>query len=270
MAQQIIGGAQRLDKASTQTSALRQLLITRLSLGILVLLGSMLAFVSLSWDIQWHSFVGRDRTLTPPHVFMLSSIVVCGFAALASVLFETIWARRHAEVKQQMTVFAGFFAAPLGMYITGYAALNSAAAFPLDQYWHTLYGIDVAIWAPFHIMVISGLALMAFGTVYTLASVANLASRLQELKLKRLAYAGIIFALGTALGMFTVMTVEGVDADNVAQLGFATLDLFPLLEGFLLASLLGAIALAFPWRWAATSAGAPRAATTTATARTTT
>jgi hypothetical protein len=38
-------------------------------------------------------------------------------------------------------------------------ALLSAIAFPLDNYWHQLYGLDVTIWSPFHVMIISGMVL---------------------------------------------------------------------------------------------------------------
>jgi hypothetical protein len=128
-----------------------------------------------------------------------------------------------------------------------------AVAFPVDQYWHTLYGIDVTIWAPFHIMAISGLALVALGAVYTLVSVAKMATSLNAVKEKRVASIGAVIAMATSLATFSVLAAEGIDPDKFLQLGFTSIDLFPFLQGLLLSTLLLAIAYALPWKWAATS-----------------
>ncbi len=253
MAQQIVGRQQTLRSASAYAPSIHALLFLRLTLSLVLLLGSVISFFALSWDIQWHTFIGRDRTLTPPHVLMLSGIALAGLAALASVITESVWARRNLQMKTRLTPFAGLFAAPLGTYIAGYAALNSAAGFPLDQYWHTLYGIDVTIWAPFHIMVIAGLALIAFGVAYSFASLINMATSLQAVRTKRVATIGLLVAFATSLCIFSVLVVEGIGPDKFIQLGFTSFSLFPVLEGLLLAGLLGAVAYAVPWRWAATS-----------------
>jgi hypothetical protein len=154
---------------------------------------------------------------------------------------------------QQFTPFAGLFSGPLGAYIVGYAALNSAVAFPLDTYWHTLYGIDVTLWAPFHIMIISGMALMAFGSVYILASAAHLATRLHARKAERSAYLGIIGAFAASLSLFTLLTAEGVGPDRSVSLGFVSFSLFPVLTALLLGCMLGGAVYALPRKWVATS-----------------
>jgi hypothetical protein len=225
----------------------------RLTCGLTTLLGAVISFFALSWDVQWHTFVGRDRTLTPPHILLLSGYALCGIAALVAVIVETQWVKNNQAMEKRYTSFANRFAAPLGIYITGYAALNGALAFPVDQYWHTLYGIDVTIWAPFHIMAISGLALMALGAVYTLVSVAKMATSLNAVKEKRVASIGAVVAMATSLAAFTVLAAEGIDPDKFIQLGFTSIDLFPFLQGLLLSTLLLAIAYALPWKWAATS-----------------
>src|SRR3984893_2344080 len=254
MAQRILGGTTSVQSNSTaRTLSLHAVVTVRLIFGLLLLFGSVISFLALSWDIQWHTFVGRDRTLTPPHVMMLSGIALSGIAALGAVVIETIWVKRNQAMAKRSTLFAGLFAAPLGAYIAGYAALNAAVAFPLDQYWHTLYGIDVKIWAPFHIMVISGLALIAFGTAYMLASVANLATSIQAVKAKLVAYTGIIVAFAISLALFMIMVVSGIDPDTFLNLGFTSIGLYPLLAGLLLGCLLVGVAYAVRWKWAATS-----------------
>lgn len=253
MAQQSIGKTNSLSNATSQTPSLYAVLWLRLACGLTTLLGALISYFALSWDIQWHTFVGRDRTLTPPHILLLSGIVVCGIGALVAVIVETQWVKNNQALKQYSTAFANRFAAPLGIYISGYAALNMAVAFPVDQYWHTLYGIDVTVWAPFHIMAISGLGFMALGAVFTLVSVAKMATSLHANQEKRAAYSGAVVAMATSLATLSVLTAEGIDPDKFIQLGFTSIDLFPVLQGLLLGALLVATAYALPWRWAATS-----------------
>jgi uncharacterized membrane protein len=102
-------------------------------------------------------------------------------------------------------------------------------------------------------MAIAGLALMALGAVYTLVSVAKLSTSLHAVKEKRVAYVGAVTAMATSLATFSVLSAEGIDPDKFLQLGFTSIDLFPVLQGLLLATLLLAIAYALPWKWAATS-----------------
>lgn len=253
MAQHSIGKTNERSHVTSQASSLYALLRLRLACGLTTLLGAIITYFALSWDIQWHAFVGRDRTLTPPHVFLLSGIVVCSIGALVAVLVETQWVKSNQAIKQRSTIFANRFAAPLGIYMSGYAALNMAVAFPVDQYWHTLYGIEVTLWAPFHIMVISGLGFMALGAVYTFVSVAKLATSLHANPQKRAAYSGAVVAMATALATLSLLTVEGIDPNMFIQLGFTSIDLFPVLQGLLLGALLVASVYALPWRWAATS-----------------
>jgi hypothetical protein len=253
MAQHTVGRTDALSPSSSHAPSLHAVLILRLTGGLVALLGALISFFGTSWDIQWHTFVGRDRTLIPPHEMMLAGITIGGIAALTVIITETIWARRYKSMAQQFTPFAGLFSGPLGAYIVGYAALNSAVAFPLDTYWHTLYGIDVTLWAPFHIMSISGMALMAFGSVYMLASAAHLAARLHARKEERSASIGMIVAFATSLSLFTLLVAEGSSLDRSVSLGFASFSLFPVLAALLLGCMLGGAAYALPWRWVATS-----------------
>src|SRR5262245_57254424 len=81
-----------------------------------------------AWDVQWHVSVGRDRLFTAPHVLMLVGIGLAGLSNLAKLLVA------RSRVSS-------------GTVLSGLGALFAALAFVLDDYWHALYGIDVAIWA---------------------------------------------------------------------------------------------------------------------------
>jgi len=253
MAQHTVGRTDALSPSSSHAPSLHAVLVLRLTGGLVALFGAIISFVGTSWDIQWHTLIGRDRTLIPPHEMMLAGITLGGIAALTVIITETIWARRYKSMAQEFTPFAGLFSGPLGAYIVGYAALNSAVAFPLDTYWHTLYGIDVTLWAPFHIMIISGMALMAFGSVYILASAAHIAARLEARKAERSAYLGMIGAFAASLSLFALLVSQGSSPHNSIPLGFASFSLYPVLTALLLGCLLGGAVYALPRKWVATS-----------------
>ncbi|MBV8694328.1 MAG: hypothetical protein JO125_12185 [Chloroflexi bacterium] len=253
MTQAIGTNSPALHSSLSVQRSLRSVWTLRLALGMVVLLGAVICFLGTSWDIQWHTFIGRDRTLIPPHLMILGGIGLDGVAALIGVIIETLWARQRADFAKYSTDFAGLFNASLGAYIVGFGALDAAAAFPLDAYWHSLYGIDVTIWAPFHVMSITGMGLMAFGATYMFISAAHLASADGAHGMKCTAYLGVIIAASTLVSIFTFLLYNALDPEGMLNLGFATINVFPFLQGLLLSIVLVAVVTAVPWRWVATS-----------------
>jgi hypothetical protein len=221
-------------------AAMSRVWAARLTLGFAMLAGAMLFFLGTSWDIQWHSYIGRDRTLIPPHIVMLAGVTLSGVAALVTVVSESIAARGNALLAEHSTAFATGFQSSLGAYLAGFAALTAAIAFPLDSYWHSLYGIDVAIWAPFHIMFIVGMALVALGAAYTLASTAHVAARIDAPGGALVAQIGVIAALATQLCLLTLLLFDAIRGP-----------LYPIMGSFLGGWVLVAARYAVPWRWSA-------------------
>src|SRR5581483_369695 len=229
-----LGRIETIGSTLSPAYSLRALWILRLVLGNLILLGSIITTLGVSWDIQWHSFVGRDRTLIPPHEMMLGGILLSGCVALVVVCLETAWTRRNPLLANDSTSFANFFHSGLGAYIAGFAALDAAIAFPLDAYWHALYGIDVSIWAPFHVMILGGAALVPLGATYMLVSAARLATRSGDHKTAHLGYLSAIIALGTTMAVFTYLLADSVDRQGTIGLGGGTfVNVFPFLAGLL-------------------------------------
>ena len=124
------------------------------------------------WDREWHFYVGRDQFWTPPHTLIYSCVTGAGLIALAIVLIDTVrYVKGMAGVDDTSTVpIFKIFHAPLGFVIAGFGALQALVAAPLDNYWHNLYGIDVALWAPFHMMGVTGAMVGNLGMVYIFAS----------------------------------------------------------------------------------------------------
>ncbi len=225
----------------------------RLVLGYIAMFGALIFLLGTSWDIQWHQYIGRDRTLIPPHIMMLSGVALSGIAGLTAIVIESMWARRSSVVASGSTNFSDVFYGPIGAYIVGFAALNAAVAFPLDSYWHALYGIDVAIWAPFHIMFGFGMATVGLGAVYMLASAANLARSRGDRKAARWANLGVVIAFAVMMSIFTLLLFDSIEVKNFVNLGFTEMSLFPLLAGIMVTTTLVAAVSIVPWRWAATA-----------------
>src|SRR5438876_7907688 len=170
-------GTAVFNDSTTLARSLRTVSTWRLVLGLTALLGTIIFLEGTSWDIQWHSYIGRDRTLIPPHIMMLSGVALSGISGLLTVLIESWWARRNKIIMQYSSRFAEIFSGPFGAYIVGYTALTAAVAFPLDAYWHPLYRIDEAIWAPFHVMFVASMGIVALGAVYLSITAPHLSSR---------------------------------------------------------------------------------------------
>ena len=128
------------------------------------------------WDREWHAYVGRDQFWTPPHTLIYSCVAGVGLMAFALVLIETFRYRRGiaGASDSSMVRVLWFFHAPLGFVITGFGALLALIAAPLDNYWHELYGIDITLWAPFHMMGVTGGMIGIVGMIYVFASEAAL------------------------------------------------------------------------------------------------
>jgi hypothetical protein len=131
-----------------------------------------LAALGLAWDIQWHRWLGRDAFLTPPHLIIYTGAVGAGLICILVVLVETerYWRRVPGVDETSTFSFLGIFHAPLGFFLAGFGALTMALAAPLDNYWHQLYGVDVTLWSPFHMMGLIGAGIAYLGSTYALAA----------------------------------------------------------------------------------------------------
>jgi hypothetical protein len=95
-----VDGTAVFTDATSLVRSLRAVSTLRLILGLTALLGAIIFLEGTSWDIQWHTFIGRDRTLIPPHLMMLSGVALSGISGLLSVLIESWWARRTTSMAQ--------------------------------------------------------------------------------------------------------------------------------------------------------------------------
>lgn len=212
--------------AGQPAKSVRDLARLRLITGLTLILVSLVGLFGGDWDIQWHALIGRDRTFTPPHDMILIGIGLSGIVALVAILIETRWAGRQHELRQYTTDFLGLLHSSLGLYLVGFGAVCSAVAFPLDTYWHSLYGVDVSLWAPFHTMIYMGGVLGTFGMIYLLLSAAHLAH--QDRATATISYAGVVALLGILLSKFSTFLTPAISGHTL-NLSFVSVNLFPFL-----------------------------------------
>lgn len=236
-----------------EVRGIRDLARLRLGSGFLLTLIALVGLLGGDWDIQWHAVVGRDRTFTPPHDLILLGIGLAGIVALGGILIETAWTRRHPDLRSYSSDFLGVLRSSLGLYLVGFGAVCSAVAFPLDTYWHALYGIDVSLWAPFHTMIYMGGVLSGFGTLYLLISAAHLSELARERWTTWFSYAGVVVTLGLLLSKFGTFLTPALTGHNLS-LGPLILNFFPFLMALTSIFVCMLAIRLIPWTGAATLA----------------
>ncbi|MDX3659956.1 hypothetical protein PV646_21870 [Streptomyces sp. ID05-26A] len=139
-----------------------------------VLGGTLISLIGLTWDIQWHSDVGPDTFFTLPHLFLYAGSAISGLASLAVVLLTTANSKRDKEVDpvvggRAVGVFGRTFAAPVGYLVSGIGAALFLVYGLWDQWWHGLYGFDAVIDSPPHIGLLLSISITMVGAVMIFA-----------------------------------------------------------------------------------------------------
>ncbi len=160
------------------------------------------ALFGMYWDISLHIDNGRDAgpLANPAHYFILTGlfgIFTAGFIAMVL----------PRERPSTVAVRIGRdWWAPLGGVLICACGAFSLIGFPLDDVWHRLFGQDVTLWGPTHLMLIGGAAMTLVGiavlTVEGLRANAALPERRQEARLTRSARA-VALTGGLMLGLST-------------------------------------------------------------------
>jgi len=117
------------------------------------------ALFGMYWDISLHIDNGRDPgpLANPAHYFILAGlfgIFTAGFAAM--VLPRKRPSRVAIRLGQEWW-------APLGGVLICACGAFSLIGFPLDDVWHRIFGQDVTLWGPTHLMLIGGAAMTLIG-----------------------------------------------------------------------------------------------------------
>lgn len=120
-------------------------------------LGSLSGLIGVYWDISWHIDIGRDTFFSPPHNFIYLSMLIALFVSIYGLISDRRASPLHIRVGR-VHLHPGLLIVAVG------AALELFFA-PADELWHRLFGADVTLWAPMHLIGVSGLILYTFGSL---------------------------------------------------------------------------------------------------------
>ena len=134
--------AQRATTGTVRTSYRRSLIVATV-LAMLMRFGAF-------WDAQWHWSVGRDSFFIPPHLMIYTGTALIGLLSLVMAWNSSVRRGRMSAI------FWSWITQLLGV-----ALMVSAA--PFDDLWHRLYGLDVTIWSPPHLVGIVGAWIIDLG-----------------------------------------------------------------------------------------------------------
>src|SRR5919112_1211343 len=128
--------------------------------AILTTVSLLVALLGMLWDISLHIGVGRDEgpLANPAHfliLFGLFGVFAGGVLACAMPLDE--------EPGPSAVRFLRGWDVPVGGIILTAAGAYALLGFPLDDVWHRLFGQDVTLWGPTHLMLIGGAGLSIVG-----------------------------------------------------------------------------------------------------------
>ena len=166
----------------------------------------LIAVVGMYWDISLHIDNGRDAgpLANPAHYLILIGL----YGTLLSGVMTMALAKTRPG-STSLRVGSGLWLPVGGLLITACGAF-ALTGFPLDDLWHRLFGQDVTLWGPTHLMLIGGASLATLGGMALTAEAVSSLGRDPEREgpkplyvLRRaLLVGGFLVALSTFQGEF--------------------------------------------------------------------
>jgi hypothetical protein len=119
----------------------------------------LVALLGMYWDISLHIDVGRDPgpLANPAHYLILA-----GLFGIFSAGYFAICLPKERPGPAAVHI-AGDWYAPVGGALIAACGAFALIGFPLDDIWHRLFGQDVTLWGPTHLMLIGGAAMTLIG-----------------------------------------------------------------------------------------------------------
>ena len=119
----------------------------------------VIALFGMLWDISLHIADGRDEgpLANPAHYFILVGL----FGVLAAGFLSMVLPRERPS--STAVRIRGDWYAPLGGVLITACGAFALIGFPLDDVWHRMFGQDVTLWGPTHLMLIGGAAMTIVG-----------------------------------------------------------------------------------------------------------
>ena len=127
---------------------------------VLATLSLLTALVGMYWDISLHIGRGRDPgpLANPAHYPILFGLFGIFAAGVLGIAMPLDGPAGSASVRLREG-----WNAPVGALLLAGAGGYALIGFPLDDIWHRLFGQDVTLWGPTHLMLIGGAGLSLIG-----------------------------------------------------------------------------------------------------------
>src|SRR3954467_983129 len=121
-------------------------------------LALQVAVLGMYWDIGYHVDHGRDQgVFTVPHMLIVVGLQGIALSALLHGVLPGAGGRGDRTIRAlRLRLSPG----GVVMLVCGSVAL---IGFPLDAIWHALFGEDVTLWGPTHLLMIGGAGLSTLG-----------------------------------------------------------------------------------------------------------
>ena len=132
------------------------------ALPVLVYTTSIIcALFGFIWDVSWHIGNGRDPgpLANPAHYFIIIGLFGVFLAGMIAIVLPF---DRPGPAPVRIT---RSWHAPVGAVLMAGCGLYAMIGFPLDDIWHRIFGQDVTLWGPTHLMMIGGAGLSLFSVL---------------------------------------------------------------------------------------------------------
>jgi hypothetical protein len=133
------------------------------ALPLFTFVGTILtAFFGFIWDVSLHIGRGRDDgpLANPAHYFILVGLFLLFITGMLAMILPRDEKPGPAALKITRTWYV-----PVGGILVAGAGLYALIGFPLDDVWHRIFGQDVTLWGPTHLMLIGGAGLSLIGVL---------------------------------------------------------------------------------------------------------
>ncbi|HWV25670.1 MAG TPA: hypothetical protein VNZ66_00485, partial [Aeromicrobium sp.] len=123
----------------------------------------IVALLGFLWDVSLHAGRGRDEgpLANPAHYLILYGLFALFVAGMSAVVFPR---DGHKPGIASVRITRHWYAPVSGIFIAA-CGLYALIGFPLDDVWHRLFGQDVTLWGPTHLMLIGGAGLSTAGII---------------------------------------------------------------------------------------------------------
>ncbi len=120
------------------------------------------ALFGFIWDVSLHIGNGRDdgALANPAHYFILIGLFGIFVAGCTAIVLPY---ERPGPAAVRIT---DNWYAPVGGIVMAGCGLYALTGFPLDDVWHRIFGQDVTLWGPTHLMMIGGAGFSTLAALY--------------------------------------------------------------------------------------------------------